>query len=135
MKLTIIFSLITFAAQAQHFQDTWAPTPDKMKHFTVGALTAALPAFAMCHYNQTELNYKRGLAWGLAVGGGVNLAKEIYDYKTNTGQASVADFTYGLAGAAISSVAYMGLMTLINNSYKRKQNDLERAKQITSLVK
>jgi len=134
MKVIIILLFSTLTAQAQHFQDTWNPRPDKMKHFTVGALTAALPAFAMCHYNQTELNYKRGLAWGLAVGGGLNLAKEIYDYTSNTGVASVADFTYGLAGAAISSVAYMGLMTLINNNYKKKQSDLEKAKYITSLV-
>ena len=135
--IAIIFSIIllSFTARSQHFQDSWYPTTDKIQHFSVGFIFAGLPAYSMCHYKQSELNYKRGFAYGMAYGGGVNLAKEIYDYTSNTGHASIQDLTYGMVGAAVSSVAYMGLMTLINNNYKKKQSDLEKAKYISSLVK
>ena len=117
-KLLVLFAIVTsFNTQAQHFQDDWKFRTDKKFHAFVGFQMSSV--FASGCYHGTS-NFKEAMVWGISVGGGVNLLKEVFDLTTGLGTASVQDFAYGVGGAVIGSLSGIALAQLVRKGEERR---------------
>ena len=118
-KLLVLLAILTsLSAQSQHFQDDWQFRTDKKVHAFAGFTVSTI--FASACYHGT-LDFKEAMVWGVATGGGVNLAKELFDLTTGLGTASIQDLTYGVGGAVVGSVVGIALGGLTKKAEDKRK--------------
>jgi hypothetical protein len=115
-NLLLVIALISFNVYSQ---DSWQFSADKQKHFIAGAVPSLVASSVISNINQDEPKYLKGFIIGASVGSGLNLAKEGFDL-LGFGTPSYQDLAYGVLGSLVGSAVGVGLASLVNVGYKRK---------------